>query len=74
MTVGFRGRSGVYLRFNNRRHLMTTIFTFTVSSYLEEMTSSVGTLPLYQDNLLSEMAGFAGCELIRRYTCVYTKM
>lgn len=38
----------------------------TVSSYLKEMTSSVGTLQQYQDNLLSEMAGFAGCELIRR--------
>lgn len=37
-----------------------------MSSYLKEMTSSVGTLQQYQDNLLSEMAGFAGCELIRR--------
>lgn len=60
----------VYLRFNPLCRLMTTIFTVTVSSYLKEMTSSVGTLQQYQDNLLSEMAGFAGCELIRRYIFV----
>lgn len=51
---------------------MTTFFNFTVSCYLEEMTSSVGTLQQYQDNLLSEMAGFAGCEIIRRYIFAYS--
>ena len=31
------------------------------------MTSSLGEKQQYQENLVSEMAGFAGCELIRRY-------
>ncbi|XP_061167799.1 LOW QUALITY PROTEIN: methylthioribose kinase-like [Saccostrea echinata] len=46
--------------------LMIEACKVTVNKYLEEMTSFVGEQQTYQDKLLSEMAGFAGCELIRR--------
>ncbi|XP_062596852.1 methylthioribose kinase-like [Saccostrea cucullata] len=46
--------------------LMIEACKVTVNKYLKEMTSFVGELQSYQDKLLSEMAGFAGCELIRR--------
>ncbi|XP_022318105.2 methylthioribose kinase-like [Crassostrea virginica] len=56
---------------DNDRHrkfaqLMIEACKLTVRSYLEEMTSSVGEKQQYQENLMTEMAGFAGCELIRR--------
>ncbi|XP_048758628.2 methylthioribose kinase-like isoform X2 [Ostrea edulis] len=56
---------------DNERHRqfaqsMIEACKLTVTKYLDEMTSCTGELQVYQDNLLCEMAGFAGCELIRR--------
>ncbi|KAL3877376.1 hypothetical protein ACJMK2_035094 [Sinanodonta woodiana] len=38
----------------------------TVQTYLSNMTSFVGDRETYEKNLLSEIAGFTGCEIIRR--------
>ncbi|KAL5019027.1 hypothetical protein ScPMuIL_004749 [Solemya velum] len=45
---------------------MIEVCHMTVRTYLEEMTCTVGDKESYQDNLLSEVAGFTGCELVRR--------
>ena len=43
-----------------------SLYFFAVNVYLENMTAHVGEKKEYVDNLLSEVAGFAGCEIIRR--------
>ena len=44
---------------------------FSVDTYLSTMTASVGDRDQYEANLLSETAGFAGCEIVRRYMYLF---
>jgi len=46
--------------------LMLFVPPTSVRTYLEHMTASTGDREQYVDNLVSEMAGFAGCEIVRR--------
>lgn len=47
-------------------YLMIEACKITVTAYLSVMTAPVGDRESYEANLLSETAGFAGCEIVRR--------
>ena len=47
--------------------LRVNYYFITVHTYLATMTAPVEDRQQYEANLLSETAGFAGCEIVRRY-------
>nr|KAG5702732.1 hypothetical protein BaRGS_003606 [Batillaria attramentaria] len=56
---------------NNHTHRevaqrLLDIIDATVDEYLKHMTASIGVREQYIERLMSETAGFAGCEMVRR--------
>ena len=47
--------------------LRVNYYFITVHTYLATMTAPVEDRQQYEASLLSETAGFAGCEIVRRY-------
>ena len=45
-----------------------------VAEYLTTMTSYVGDKDSYIENFMTEVAGFAGCEIIRRYASLFVHL
>ncbi len=50
------------------------LYYISVEAYLEEMTCYVGSRDTYVQTMMSEIAGFTGCELTRRCYIDYNSL